>query len=76
VKVIYILSDRNFVMSMKPHKNAYYQAFSAVNRKFVAIARQTSKASPLDGEILEFETTWGTLEGVKQRIKRFVKTYS
>ena len=57
-------------------KNAYSQAFSAVNQKFAAIARQNSRANPIGGEISEFEATWDTLEDVKQRMKRFVKTYS
>jgi len=57
-------------------KNAYFQAFSAVNQKFAAIARRTSKANPSEGELSEFETTWNTWEDVKQRMNDFVKTYA
>ena len=56
-------------------KNAYFQAFSAVNQKFAAIGRLTSKTNPSEEEFSEFETTWNTWEGVKQRMNDFVKTY-
>jgi uncharacterized protein YdeI (YjbR/CyaY-like superfamily) len=57
-------------------KNAYFEAFSAVNQKFSTIARRASKGNPSRGELSEFETTWKTWEDVKQRMNHFVKTYA
>ena len=57
-------------------KNAYLEAFYAINRKFMAIGQGTSRTNPSDDELLEFERAFQALEDVKNRMSEFVKKYA
>ena len=57
-------------------RDAYFQAYAAVNHKFSAIGQRASATNPTDDELSEFEKTWQTWEDVKMRMDAFVKRYT
>ncbi len=57
-------------------KNAYYQAFGAVNQRFSAIGRGVSTTNPDEQMLSAFDATWLAWEDVKQRMDAFVKTHA
>jgi len=54
-------------------RDAYFDAFAAVNQKFAAIAKGSSRANPTERELDEFESAWKRWEAVKRRMDEFVK---
>lgn len=54
-------------------REANFQAFSVVNKKFAAIGQGTSRINPTDNELSEFERTRKVLEDVNRRMDEFVK---
>jgi len=55
---------------------ANFQAYTTVNRKFVAIGQGTSNTNPTNDELLKFENTRIALEDVIQRMNQFMKKNS
>lgn len=56
-------------------RSAYFEAFSAVNSKFAAIAGGRSNQNPMDDELLQFESAWKSWQEVIGRMDDFVKTH-
>ena len=54
-------------------RDEYFKAFAAVNQKFVAIAKGTSRTNPTMKELDAFDAAWDKWEGVKRRMHEFVK---
>jgi hypothetical protein len=57
-------------------RDAYFEASTIVNQKFVAIYRGTSGINPTDDELSKSERTWQALKDVKKRMDTFVKQYA
>lgn len=57
-------------------REANFQAYIAVNRKFIAIGQGTSITNPTNDELSKFENTQIALEGINQRMAQFIKKNS
>ena len=57
-------------------RDAYFRAFAAVNQKFSAIGRGTSRVDPTNAELTEFEKTRHAWQDVIRRMGEFVKRYA
>lgn len=57
-------------------RTAYFDAFKAVNAKFVAVGAGTSLTNPTEDELGKFRSTWLAWEEVKARMDSFVKAYA
>jgi hypothetical protein len=57
-------------------REANFQAYTAVSRKFVAIGQGTSITNPTNDELSKFENTRVALEDVNQRMAQFIKKNS
>ena len=57
-------------------RDANFQAFSVVNKKFAAIGHGTSNINPTDDELSEFERTRKALEDINQRVDKFARAHT
>lgn len=56
--------------------DAYLDAFALVNRKFVEIARGTSRNNPIVNDLDKLEAAWDAWEVVKRSMSDFIKAHS
>lgn len=57
-------------------RDAYLDAWAAVNGKFGAIAKGTSHTNPTDEDLSAFDGAWKKWEDVKRRMDAFVMEFS
>lgn len=57
-------------------RDAYFKAFTIINKKFMAIGQGESSINPTNEELLEFEKTWNVWKDIKKRMSNFVNKHT
>jgi len=57
-------------------RDAYFKAFSPVNRKFLKIGGGESRDNPTESELSKLDSAWKKWEDIKRRMRVFAKKYA